>query len=187
MGGENKERMLAVMTVIMVIGLLLAIVGGIVCWVVGVNSKKWINGFGVLALGLLMILMGDRIIIHITKLDMAAEKFQVAKIEIERKLKESGSTSAIDEAQELNQQLEEMIKADFMHCTKVMNCTPIKLDVYLDIEETGPQKAIRYQCLDCEKQFYIEKRMQEELPSGFPVCPCCGGNQVEQENFHINY
>lgn len=180
-----SDKVFAVMVVIAIIGLFVSIIG----WEIGSTGREWGVGFLVLTLGALMTGVGAAIAVHITRLDVAAEEFEAAKINIERKLKKGESSSAIDEAKNLNQQLEELLKADFMHCTRVMNCTPIELDAYPDIEEIGekeeetePPKTIRYQCPDCEKQFYIEKRMQEELPSGFLVCPYCDGNQVELEN-----
>lgn len=174
--------------------IVLMAMGVLVCLMaleIGSGFGKWGAGFCVLILGLLMTGAGGVIGIQVARLNYAAIEFQEAKIKVEGKLEEDGNVSAIDEAQDLNRQLEEMLKNDFARYSKVMECSPIELDAYTDIgevkakgeeEEIKATKTVKYQCPDCKKQFFIEKKMQEELPSGFPVCPYCGGNQIEKED-----
>lgn len=38
---------------------------------------------------------------------------------------------------------------------------------------------VKYECMDCGKEFIVGEKLLEGCPPGFPVCPYCGQAYVE--------
>jgi len=47
------------------------------------------------------------------------------------------------------------------------------------IPDESEDDMTKYDCLDCGKQFVLGDRAVANCPTGFPICPYCGQNNID--------